>query len=52
MIERAMDTIPLNVNVASSVLTLANKKFLKDPGQERRALAETMGQTLTIDNNE
>jgi hypothetical protein len=52
MIERAMETTTYDENSLTSVFTLANKKFIQDPRQERRALAESMGQILIIDDDE
>lgn len=54
MIEHSKDTIPLDENIVSSVLTVSNKKFISDPVQERRALAELLGQQqlITEDTNE
>ncbi|CAF2008331.1 unnamed protein product [Rotaria magnacalcarata] len=51
MVERAMEITTLNENSLTSVFTLSNKKFIVDPLQERRALAELMGQKLTADEN-
>ncbi|CAF4034973.1 unnamed protein product [Rotaria sp. Silwood2] len=52
MVERAMETTTLNENSLSSVFTLSNKKFIVDPLQERRALAESMGLRLIINEND
>jgi hypothetical protein len=48
MIEQAMENIPLDENL----LSMSNKKYIQDPIQERKALAESMGQKLIIDDNE
>jgi hypothetical protein len=49
MVEQSMDSTPLNENLLSSILTVSNKKYIQDPIQERRALVESMGQKLIID---
>ncbi|CAF0826870.1 unnamed protein product [Rotaria sp. Silwood1] len=52
MVEQAMETTTLDKNSLSSVFTLSNKKFIVDPLQERRALAESMGLKLIIYEND
>lgn len=56
MVERAMEITTLDENSFTSIFTLSNKKFIIDPLQERKALAESMGQKLITedddDNNE
>ena len=52
MVERAMERTTLNDKSASSVLTVSNKKFIQDPLQERRALAQSMGEKLIVEVNE
>jgi hypothetical protein len=48
MVEQSMENSPLNENLLSSIFTVSNKKYIQDPLQERRALAESMGQKLII----
>jgi hypothetical protein len=48
MVEQSMETTPFNENLLSSIFTVSNKKYIQDPLQERRALAELMGQKLII----
>ena len=52
MVDKAMETTTLDENVLSSMFTLSNKKYIQDPLQERRALAELMGQKLIINEND
>lgn len=49
MVSKAKETTTYDPNVLSSVFTVANKKYIKDPMEERRALAELLGQTNLID---
>ncbi|CAF1138909.1 unnamed protein product [Adineta ricciae] len=49
MIDKAKKTTTLNENLLSSILAPSNKKFICDPLQERRALNESMGQSLITD---
>lgn len=49
MIDKAKETTTLNENLLSSILTPSNKKFIRDPIQERRALNESMGQSPITD---
>jgi hypothetical protein len=49
MIEQARENTTLNENLLSSIFTSTNKKFIHDPLQERRALAESMGENLITD---
>jgi hypothetical protein len=48
MVEQAMENIPLDDNL----LSIPNKKYIQDPILERKALLESMGQKLIIDDNE
>jgi hypothetical protein len=48
MVEQSMETTTLNENLLASIFTVSNKKYIEDPLQERRALAELMGQKLII----
>lgn len=51
MIERAMEATTFDENSFTSVFTLSNKKFIVNPLQERRALAESMGFKQIVENN-
>lgn len=48
MVEQSIVKTSLDENVLTSIFTVGNKKYIDDPLQERRALVELMGQTLTI----
>ncbi len=47
MVEQAMEPPIFDENL----FTVSNKKLIHDPLDERRALAESMGQKLIIDDN-
>lgn len=48
MVEQSIVKTSLDENVLTSIFTIGNKKYIDDPLQERRALVESMGQTLTL----
>jgi hypothetical protein len=51
MVEQSKDHPSFDENILSDIFTVSNKKFIHNPIQERRALVESMGQKLIIEEN-